>query len=152
MDISNVDVLLLVEDEQDHAHLILEALKEEGHLTNDIVWAKDGQEAIDYIFKQGAYQDQDLTLPGLILLDLKLPELNGFDVLTILKQHKEFKEIPVVVLTTSKNSEDVKKALQLGANDYIVKPVIWEDFERKIRELGKYWALVSNTRLAKHAG
>ncbi|MBD3308272.1 response regulator [candidate division KSB3 bacterium] len=146
---TNLDILLLVEDEIDHANLIIEALREEGHLTNDIIWVKDGQQAIDYTYQQGEFADQDVATPGLILLDLKLPELNGFEVLKILKNDPEYHEIPIVVLTTSNNSEDVKTALKLNANDYIVKPVAWEDFERKIRELGKYWAFTSNASLAK---
>lgn len=149
MQMTNLDVLLLVEDEVDHANLIMEGLQEEGHLINKIIWVKDGQQAIDYVYKRGEYEDQNVPTPGLILLDLKLPELDGFEVLRSLKQDEVYKEIPVVVLTTSRNSEDVKKALQIGANDYIVKSVIWEEFERKVRELGKYWALVSDTSLAK---
>ncbi len=146
---THLDVLLIVEDELDHANLIMEVLQEEGRLANEIIHVQDGQQGIDYIYKKGEYEDRNVPTPGLVLLDLKLPDLDGFEVLKIIKQDETYKEIPIVMLTTSRNTEDVKKALQLGANDYIVKPVAWEEFERKVRKLGKYWALVSDTSLAK---
>jgi len=149
MQTTNLAVLLLVEDELDHANLIREVLQKEGHLINKIVWVKNGRQALDYVFQIGEYEGQEVATPGLILLDLKLPELDGFEVLKRIKQDETYKEIPAVVLTTSRNAEDVKKALRLGANDYIVKPVTWEGFERKVRELGKYWTFVSDTSLAK---
>ena len=148
MSVTNIPTVLLVEDEPDHAHLIMGVLQREGRLINDIVWLKNGRQAVDYVFHAGAYADQTLAHPGFILLDLKLPELDGFEVLQHLKEDERVKAIPVVMLTTSHNAEDAQRALCLGANDYIVKPFVWADFERKVRELGTYWALVSDAALA----
>jgi len=134
-----LDNLLLVDDEKDHAELIMKVLKEEEHLLNDIKWLKNGKEAVEYL----AENNEEKTLPGLILLDIKMPFLNGFEVLEYLKKDKLYKKIPIVMLTTSLNTDDVNKALELGANDYIVKPVNWFDFEEKVRGIGKYWALIS---------
>ncbi len=146
---SNLEILLLVEDEPDHAQLIVEVLKENGSLANDIVWVKNGQEAVDYVLRKGQYKGQKTKKPGLILLDIKLPELDGFEVLNEIKSNQSVKAIPVVMLTTTGNSEDVERALKLGANDYIVKPVNWESFEKTVRELGKYWAFISDAYLSK---
>ncbi len=144
-----IDVLLLVEDEQDHAFLVLEALNGNGHLVNEIKWVKNAREAVDYVNQEGKYNATNAPTPALILPDVKMHELDGFEVLTILKSHEKHKLIPVVMLTTTANCEDVKRAMSLGCNDYIVKPVSWEDFEQKVRKLGQYWAMISNARIAK---
>ena len=123
---SNLEVLLLVEDEPDHAYLIKEALKNNGHLANEIIWVKSGSDAVDYVYNKGKYKRNNAANPCLILLDIKLPELDGFEVLKIIKSDDNYKSIPIVMLTTTRNSEDVKKALMLGANDYITKPVEWD--------------------------
>lgn len=147
---SHVDTLLIVEDDPDHAHLIIDVLKNEGGLQNNIVWVANGLEAINYVYQKGQYSAENAPRPGLILLDIKMPEMDGFDVLKKIKADPETRTIPVVMLTTTQNREDVDKALELGANDYIVKPVEWDEFVRKIREVGKYWAFVSNCSLATH--
>ena len=149
MAMTNIPTVFLVEDEPDHAQLIMGVLQQEGHLVNEIVWVKNGRQAVDYVFQTGTYAGQTLAHPGLILLDLKLPELDGFEVLQRLKGDERTKTIPVVMLTTSQNADDVERALRLGANDYIAKPVIWAEFERKVREMGKYWVLVSDAALAR---
>ena len=151
MAMTNIPTVFLVEDEPDHAQLIMGVLQQEGHLVNEIVWVKNGRQAVDYVFQTGTYAGQTLAPPGLILLDLKLPELDGFEVLQRLKQDERTQTIPVVMLTTSHNADDVERALRLGANDYIAKPVVWAEFERKVREMGKYWALVSDAALARQA-
>ena len=94
----------------------------------------------------GKYNKENAPRPGIILLDIKLPFKDGFEVLKELKSDKRFKTIPIVMLTTTSKSEDITRALDLGANDYIVKPVSWKDFEMKIRSLGKYWAFTSNSK------
>lgn len=146
---SKLDILLLVEDEPDHAHLIMDVLTEHGHLANQIIWVKDGREAVDYVLRKGKNKGRNSSRPGLILLDIKMPELDGFDVLKILKADDDVKTIPIVMLTTTRNSEDVEKALALGANDYISKPVEWEAFVKTVGELGKYWAFISDANLAR---
>jgi len=149
MAMTNIPTVFLVEDEPDHAQLIMGVLQQEGHLVNEIVWVKNGRQAVDYVFQTGMYAGHTIAPPGLIVLDLKLPELDGFEVLQRLKQDERTQTIPVVMLTTSQNADDVERALRLGANDYIAKPVIWAEFERKVREMGKYWALVSDAALAR---
>jgi two-component system, response regulator len=141
----NLDSILLIEDEEDHARLIMKGLKSVMNLINDIVWIENGGEALDYLFKRGKYENQDISTPGLILLDLKLPIKDGFDVLTEIKKDEILRKIPVVMLTTSSNSEDVNIAMELGANDFIVKPVKFDDFILKISNLGYYWGFVSDS-------
>ena len=119
------------------------SLSENGHLINEIVWVKNGLEALDCIYRRNDFASNMIKKIGLVLLDLKLPELDGFGVLKELKEDPLKKDIPVVVLSTSQNTEDVKLALQLGANDYITKPVSWEEFVSKVKGLGKYWAFIS---------
>lgn len=148
MDITDrkrLDVILLVEDEEDHARLIKRALNERGNLLNEVVWVKNGKEALDYINRSGVYNQSNAPRPGLILLDIKLPLKDGFEVLKALKDENQFKHIPIVMLTTTSNSEDVRKALAMGANDYIVKPVKFSDFVDKVGQLGNYWAFVSDS-------
>ena len=142
MERSNLEILLLVEDEPDHAQLIMESLVGNGSLVNEIVWVENGRRALDYIFREGEFASRDNKL-GMVLLDLKLPELDGFEVLEKIKTDSKYKDLPVVVLSTSDMSQDIKRALQLGANDYITKPVRWEDFVGKVKGLGKYWAFIS---------
>ena len=148
-----LESLLIVEDEQDHANLIINVLQKEGKIANDILWVKNGQEAIDYFLKCKEHNSNNISpFPALVLLDVKMPLLNGFEVLEWIKSNENYKHIPVIMLTTSGNSEDAQKALKLGANDYIVKPVIWSDFESKVRGIGNYWAMISNACLynSKH--
>ena len=133
--------LLLVEDDEDHAHFIMSVLKKDGLVVRNIWWVKNGQEAIDYLSKTKKIMDN----PNIILLDIKMPIMNGFEVLKWLKANDKYKIIPVIILTTSGMSEDIQKALQIGANDYLVKPVRWVSFKRKIREFGKYWSYVSDS-------
>lgn len=148
MHIPPIDTLLLVEDDSDHAHLIMDVLRDEGGLRNCINWVSNGLRAVEYLYREGEFDATNAPRPGLILLDIKMPEMDGFDVLRKVKSDPDLRAIPIVMLTTTQNAEEVNLALQLGANDYIVKPVVWEDFVRKIKEVGKYWVFVSNTNLA----
>jgi two-component system, response regulator len=136
--------ILVVEDEEDHARLIKKALTSEGPIVNEIHHVENGQEAIDYLKRQGKYINLESYLPALILLDVKMPMKNGFEVLEEIKSHEILRLIPVVMLTTSSTTEDIEKALELGANDYIVKPVKFSDFHNKVSKIGYYWGLISD--------
>ena len=143
-----LDMVLLVEDEPDHARLVMKALQDKVKLMNPLHWVKNGQEALDYITQTGAYDGESAPRPGLILLDIKLPLKDGFEVLEALKSDERYKTIPVIMLTTTSRTDDVRKGLELGANDYIVKPVKFSDFIEKIGSLGHYWAFVSDSNRA----
>ncbi len=136
--------ILVVEDEEDHSRLIKKTLEAIGQLRNDIVLIENGQEALDYLRKEGSYAGSDHSMPILILLDIKLPLKNGFEVIQELKADKELKNIPVVVLTTASSKEDIERAMSMGANDYITKPVKFDDFRNKVNSLGYYWGIVSD--------
>ncbi len=133
--------ILLVEDNEDHVELILRALRDEG-MIDTINVALDGQEALDYFYNKGAYWEQEkkrYTRPHFILLDIKLPKIDGIEVLKKLKSDPELKEIPVIILTTSENPNDIKNAYLNGANSYISKPVKYDDFKKKLYNLKYYW-------------
>lgn len=138
--------VLIVEDEDDHARLITRALKETGRMMNTIIHLRDGEEAVNYLFRRGHYQQVQEALPALILLDVKMPMKNGFEVLAEIKQDQRLRAIPVVMLTTTSTSEDIEKAMSLGANDFIVKPVKFSDFMDKVGQIGYYWGIVSDTK------
>ena len=139
-----LETVLLVEDNEDHIEHTMDALNE-GGLVNNIRVVRDGKSAIDYVFRKGEYADpKSSPRPCIILLDIKLPKMGGFEVLETIKKDPEFKTIPIVLLTTTSNREDIERGARLGANDYIVKPVEFEIFMHKIKGLGKYWALISD--------
>jgi two-component system response regulator len=131
--------ILLVEDNPDDVELTLHALKE-NNIANDVVIARDGSEAIDIIFGDSGRESTARGLrPALILLDLKLPGLTGFDVLKRIREDDLTKLIPVVILTSSREHLDLMKAYQLGANSYVRKPVDFEQFLTAVQQLGAYW-------------
>ncbi len=138
--------VLVVEDEEDHSRLIIKALNQAGQIMNSIILVENGQDAIDFLRKEGAYKDSDHLMPFLILLDVKMPMKSGFEVLEEIRGDENLKNIPVVMLTTSARSEDIEKAISLGANDYIVKPVKFEDFTDKVNKLDYYWGLISDVK------
>ena len=135
--------ILLVEDNATDAELTMRALKRH-HLTNKLVWVKDGEEALDLIFN-GETDDQIklASLPRLILLDLRLPKIDGFEVLRRLKSDKRTKAIPVVILTSSTEDKDIITSYNLGVNSFISKPVAFEEFVSSVSELGLYWLLLN---------
>ncbi|HEV2664645.1 MAG TPA: response regulator [Blastocatellia bacterium] len=135
--------ILLVEDNPQHVELTLRALRKH-NLANNVLVAKDGAEALEFIFATHRYQQSQIENgPKVILLDLKLPKVDGLEVLRRLKSDERTKSIPVVVVTTSEQDQDVVKSYNLGANSYIVKPVSFEKFVEAVSQLGFYWMLLN---------
>lgn len=135
--------ILLVEDNQSDAEMTIRALKK-NNLSNNIIHLKDGAEALDFIFGTGQFEGRDISnQPKIVLLDLKMPKVNGLEVLQTLKSDDRTKSIPIVMLTSSKEDPDIKKCYQLGVNSYIVKPVGFENFSSAIANLGVYWLLLN---------
>lgn len=134
--------ILLVEDNPDDVELTLHALKK-NNIVNPVKIARDGQEALDYLFYKGKYRDGDHDLPNVILLDLKLPKVDGIEVLQRIKSDRRTKLIPVVVLTSSKEESDLLKSYDLGVNSYIRKPVDFDQFVETVRQIGFYWMLIN---------
>lgn len=135
--------ILLVEDDPDHAHLIMRELKKSG-VFNAIDWVEDGSDAIDYLQCSGEYIDNSISKLGLILLDIKLPKLNGLEVLEWIKQNEDTKSIPVVMLTTSSDIKDIEKSYSLGANLYVEKSV--ENFVKRIKNIGLYCQYLNSSK------
>ena len=141
--IENEVEILLIEDNPNDAELTLRALKKR-NLANHVVWIKDGEEAIDYIF--GALPNAPERInhtPKVILLDLKLPKVDGLEILRRIKGDKRTNFIPVVVLTSSREEQDIVESYRLGVNSYIVKPVVFESFSDAVSHLGLYWLLLN---------
>jgi CheY-like chemotaxis protein len=139
----NSKVILLVEDNPDDEALAIRALKRH-HISNDIVIARDGVEAIDYLFGTGMYAGRDVSnKPSVVLLDLKLPKIDGLEVLRRLREDARTRFLPIVVLTTSSEEQDVLNSYSLGCNSYIRKPVNFVQFSEAIRQLGMYWLLMN---------
>ena len=134
-------IILLVEDNPDDVELTVRAFKQ-NNISNKVIVAKDGTEALDYLFGQGVYARRDIKdMPIIILLDLKLPKISGMEVLKTIRQNELTKIIPVVILTSSTQEEDLLKGYQLGANSYVRKPVNFKEFVEAIKVLGLYWLL-----------
>ncbi len=138
-------VVLLVEDNPDDVDLTLRAFKK-SNLLNEVVVASDGVEALDYLFGTGAYTGRDTSLmPQLVLLDLKLPRMDGLEVLRRIRADERTKLLPVVILTTSKEEQDKVASYSLGANSYIRKPVDFNQFTEAVRQLGLYWLVLNES-------
>ncbi len=135
--------ILLVEDNPTDIELTLRALKK-NNLTNKVHVVTDGAEALDYLFATGVYEEREIDKkPKVVLLDLKLPKVDGLQVLKKVKADERTKDIPVVVLTSSKEEQDRIESYKLGVNSYIVKPVDFEQFTKSVLELGLYWLLLN---------
>lgn len=132
--------ILLIEDSPSDARLTIMALKE-GKILNKIVHLKDGEEALNYIFSKEQYANRTMVNPILILLDLKMPKVDGIEVLRKIKADERTKSIPVVVFSSSQEGPDVKECYALGVNSYIVKPMEFDEFSKVVTDLGLYWSL-----------
>lgn len=133
----------MVEDSPDDVELAMRALRKQ-HLLNDVIRAEDGAEALDFMYGRGRFEGRDVReQPKLVLLDLKLPKVNGLEVLAVIKSDADLKHIPVVMLTSSREDPDIRQAYELGANSYIVKPVDFEQFLAAVSEIGFYWMLLN---------
>ena len=134
--------ILLVEDDPKDVELTLTAL-EENNLANEVVVAADGEQALDYLYHRGKFMARAGDNPAVLLLDLKLPKVDGLEVLRHLRSDERLKMIPVVVLTSSREEKDMVASYQLGVNAYVVKPVDFHEFVNAIKELGVFWAVIN---------
>lgn len=134
--------ILLVEDSPKDVELTLAAL-EQCQLANTVVVVRDGAEALDYLHARGAYKDRDPGHPAVVLLDLKLPKVDGLEVLEQVKSHPVLRQTPVVMLTSSREERDLVRSYSLGVNAFVVKPVGFEQFFEAIRDLGMFWAVLN---------
>ena len=134
--------ILLVEDNPNDAELTMEALAEH-HLANDVMWVHDGEEALDYLYCRGKYAGRECDELAVVLLDLKLPKVDGLQVLRTIKADERLKYMPVVVLTSSREERDLVESYKLGVNAYVVKPVDFEEFMNAVRQLGAFWAIIN---------
>jgi CheY-like chemotaxis protein len=143
-------IILLVEDNPDDEMLTLRALKA-SNIVNEVVVARDGAEALDYLFGTGAYASRDTSvMPQVILLDLKLPKVDGLEVLRRLRADERTKLLPVVVLTSSDEERDIIDSYGLGANSYVRKPVAFTQFSEVVRQLGLYWLILNQPPLGRN--
>src|SRR5215475_13547985 len=134
--------ILLVEDDPKDTELTMTSL-EEYNLSNEVVVASDGEESLDYLYYRGKFQRRSGDNPAVLLLDLKLPKVDGLEVLKTIKQDDKLKMIPVVVLTSSREERDMVASYKLGVNAYVVKPVDFHEFVNAIKELGVFWAIIN---------
>jgi two-component system, response regulator len=138
-------VILLVEDNPDDEALTLRALKK-NNIRNEVIIARDGVQAVDYLFGTGAHAGRDLSvMPQVILLDLKLPKMDGFEVLERIRSSEATQYLPVVILTTSSEDQDRIRGYDLGANSFVRKPVEFDKFIEAVRQLGLYWLILNET-------
>lgn len=135
--------ILLVEDNMSDAELIIRALRKV-NLANHLIHVKDGEEALDFIFANGKFSEREMkSIPRVILLDIKMPKVNGIEVLKRIKAHEGTRSIPVVIMTSSKEEQDIIKSYELGVNSFVVKPVNFDSFSKAVSELGLYWVLIN---------
>ena len=134
--------ILLVEDNERDVELTLAAL-EEHNLANEVVVARDGAEALDYLYQRGKYSDRVDGLPAVVLLDLNMPKVDGMEVLQRMKLDPVLKQVPVVMVTSSRVEQDLVRSYELGVNAYVVKPVDFQKFIESIRQIGFFWAIIN---------
>jgi len=139
---SKLGRILLVEDDPRDVELTLTALQEY-NLANEVKVVRDGQEALDYLYRRGEFSERDPSPPAVMLLDLKLPKINGLEVLQQVRADQQFKVLPIVVLTSSHEERDVVRSYELGVNAYVVKPVDFHEFVNAVKELGVFWAVIN---------
>ncbi|MDR8391266.1 response regulator [Aliifodinibius sp. S!AR15-10] len=137
--------ILLVEDNKNDAELAMRTLKK-NNISNQVFWVKDGAQAIDFLFAKGEFSERNINhTPKVVLLDLKLPKKDGIEVLREIRNSEELKQLPVVMLTSSKEEKDMVKSYDLGVNSYIVKPIDFDDFTKAIKDLGYYWLVMNQS-------
>lgn len=136
----NVEILL-AEDSEADGEMTLRALRK-NNISNEVIWARDGAEALDYIFGRGQYKERQRQ-PKLVLLDIKMPKVDGIEVLRQIKQNEQTKMIPVVIMTSSAEDRDIVESYHLGVNSYVIKPVEFQQFMDTVVQLGYYWTLVN---------
>jgi two-component system, response regulator len=146
--INHVEVLL-VEDNVHDAEMTIRSLKKV-NLANNLVHVKDGEEAIDFVFAQGKFAGRDMVQPKVILLDIKMPKVDGIEVLRRIKANDATRNIPIVIMTSSKEEQDIISSYELGVNSYVVKPVDFEGFAKAVSQLGMYWLLTNQPPLSPH--
>lgn len=140
--------LLLVEDNINDAELIIRALKK-NNIGNSIAHLHDGEEALEYLFAKGRFSERKVEdRPKVILLDLKMPKLNGLEVLKAIKTDPRTKTIPVIIMTSSKEDSDIAESYRLGVNSYVVKPVNFENFSKAAADVGFYWLLINQNKVS----
>ena len=139
---SNFGRILMVEDDPKDVELTLTAL-DDYKLANEVVVTRDGEEALDYLYCRGKFETRSSDNPAVLLLDLKLPKVDGLEVLQQIKSDEKLKMIPVVVLTSSHEEKDMVTSYKLGVNAYVVKPVDFHEFVNAVKELGVFWALIN---------
>jgi two-component system response regulator len=149
MDDSIVEILL-VEDNRRDADLTIRTL-EKHNLSNQIKWVKDGEEALNYLLGEGEYEHRDsFNLPEVIFLDLKMPKVDGLEVLKTIREHQDLKHLPVVVLTSSQEEKDIVQSYKFNVNSYIVKPVDFKKFGEAIKDIGFYWLVLNKHPNSSH--
>jgi two-component system response regulator len=136
---SSLKRILLVEDSPRDAELVIDALTD-GHAANEVVHVQDGTDALDYLYRRGEFADRTTSQPAVVLLDLKMRKVNGLEVLRQIKGDPALKLIPVVMMTSSREEQDLLKSYQLGANAYIVKPVQYQEFLDAVKQVSGFWA------------
>jgi CheY-like chemotaxis protein len=145
---TRLGTILLAEDSVNDVELTLAALREH-HVLNEIVVTRDGEETLDYLYRRNGYASREGANPALMLLDLKMPKVDGLDVLRQLKSDGSLRMIPVVVLTSSREEEDLLRSYGLGVNAYVVKPVEFSEFVQAVKTIGAFWAVINEPPPAK---
>lgn len=134
--------ILLAEDNERDVELTLAAL-DEHNLANEVVVARDGAEALDYLYARGKFDSHANGLPVVVLLDLKMPKVDGLEVLRIMREDTELKHVPVVMVTSSREEQDLVRSYELGVNAYVVKPVDFQKFVESVKQIGVFWAIIN---------
>ena len=143
--IKEIRTILLVEDSDADAEMTIDALRQ-AKLANPIVHVEDGVEALDYLFARGEYADKSNGIPAVVLLDIKMPRLDGIEVLREIRGSEKFKHVPVVILSSSSEENDLARSWDLGVNAYVVKPVNASQFFEAVQTLGQFWAVMNEGR------
>ncbi len=145
----DLKTILIVEDNPQDVELMMEALDMKS-LANQIIHVQDGVEALDYLRYEGSFSDRQKGNPTVILLDIKMPRMDGIELLEIIKQDEKLKSIPIVMLTSSREEPDLIKCYELGVNAYVVKPVDFNDFLHAVKQIGVFWALLNEQPTIQH--